>query len=109
MQDELVKLAPIAASTVWQILHAAGIDSAPRRSGPTAGLSDRQLTDAVAAEFGVDGFQSPRTLKPTEFRNQIYCSNAHAGRSLRPPAAWRPVLPPVLGGGGDRTSCGPDE
>ena len=25
----------IAASTVWQILHAAGIDPAPRRSGPT--------------------------------------------------------------------------
>ena len=26
---------PIAASTVWQILHDAGIDSAPRRTGPT--------------------------------------------------------------------------
>jgi hypothetical protein len=26
---------PIAASTVWQILHAAGIDPAPRRMGPT--------------------------------------------------------------------------
>ena len=26
---------PIAASTVWQILHAAGIDPAPRRTGPT--------------------------------------------------------------------------
>lgn len=25
----------IAASTVWEILHAAGIDPAPRRSGPT--------------------------------------------------------------------------
>jgi hypothetical protein len=26
---------PIAASTVWEILHAAGIDPAPRRTGPT--------------------------------------------------------------------------
>ena len=36
VQGELVRLGhPIAASTVWQILHDAGIDPAPRRSGPT--------------------------------------------------------------------------
>jgi putative transposase len=36
VQGELVRLGHrIAASTVWQILHDAGIDSAPRRSGPT--------------------------------------------------------------------------
>ncbi len=35
VRGELVKLGhPIAASTVWQILHAAGIDPAPRRPGP---------------------------------------------------------------------------
>ena len=36
MRGELVKIGhPIAASRVWQILHAAGIDPAPRRTGPT--------------------------------------------------------------------------
>ena len=36
MQGELVKLGhPIAAATVWQILHDAGIDPAPRRKEPT--------------------------------------------------------------------------
>ena len=35
MQGELVRLGhSITASTVWQILHDAGIDPAPRRSGP---------------------------------------------------------------------------
>jgi putative transposase len=36
VQGELVKLGHrIASSTVWQILHDAGIDPAPRRTGPT--------------------------------------------------------------------------
>ena len=36
IQDELVRLGHrIASSTVWHILHTAGIDPTPRRSGPT--------------------------------------------------------------------------
>jgi putative transposase len=36
VQGELIRLGhPIVASTVWQILHDAGIDPASRRSGPT--------------------------------------------------------------------------
>jgi hypothetical protein len=36
VQGELVRLGqPIAASTVWQILHDAAIGAAPRRTGPT--------------------------------------------------------------------------
>jgi transposase len=36
VQGELVRLGhQIAPSTVWQILHDAGIDPAPRRAGPT--------------------------------------------------------------------------
>jgi putative transposase len=36
VQGELIRLGHhIAASTVWQILHDAGIDPAPRRSDPS--------------------------------------------------------------------------
>jgi transposase len=37
IHGELIKLGvTLAPSTVWEILHAAGIDPAPRRSGPTS-------------------------------------------------------------------------
>jgi transposase len=46
IHGELMKLrVTIAPSTVWKILHAAGIDPAPRRSGP----SWRQILHAQAA------------------------------------------------------------
>ena len=46
IQGELVKLGiTVAPSTVWEILHAAGIDPAPRRAGPTW----RQFLHAQAA------------------------------------------------------------
>jgi putative transposase len=52
VQGELVRLGHrIAASTVWQILHDAGIDPAPRRSGPTW---RRFLTAQAQAVLAVD-------------------------------------------------------
>jgi putative transposase len=53
VQGELVKLGhPIAASTVWQILHAAGIGAAPRRSGPTwKQFLTAQARGVLAADF----------------------------------------------------------
>ena len=46
IQGELMKLGiTVAPSTVWEILHAAGIDPAPRRAGPTW----RQFLHAQAA------------------------------------------------------------
>ena len=46
IHGELTKLGlTVAPSTVWQILHAAGVDPAPRRSGPTW----RQFLHAQAA------------------------------------------------------------
>jgi hypothetical protein len=46
IHGELTKLGlAVAPSTVWEILHTAGIDPAPRRSGPTW----RQFLNAQAA------------------------------------------------------------
>jgi putative transposase len=49
----LVRLGhPIAASTVWQILHDAGIDPAPRRTGPTwKQFLIAQARGIIAADF----------------------------------------------------------
>ena len=53
VQGELVKLDhTIAASTVWQILHGAGIDPAPCRSGPTwKQFLTAQARGVLAADF----------------------------------------------------------
>ena len=53
VQGELVRLGhPIAASTVWQILHDAGIDPAPRRTGPTwKHFLTAQARGIIAADF----------------------------------------------------------
>jgi len=50
---ELVRLGhPIAASTVWQILHDAGIGPAPRRTGPTwKQFLTAQARGILAADF----------------------------------------------------------
>ena len=53
VQGELVRLGhPIAASTLWQILHDAGIDPAPRRTGPTwKQFLTAQARGIIAADF----------------------------------------------------------
>jgi putative transposase len=53
VQGELVRLGhPIAASTVWRILHDAGIDPAPRRTGPTwKQFLKAQAHGIIAADF----------------------------------------------------------
>jgi putative transposase len=53
LRGELVRLGhTIAASTVWQILHDAGIDPAPRRSGPTwKQFLTAQARGILAADF----------------------------------------------------------
>jgi putative transposase len=53
VQGELVRLGhQIAASTVWQILHDAGIDPAARRAGPTwKQFLTAQARGMIAADF----------------------------------------------------------
>ena len=53
IHGELTKLGlAVAPSTVWEILHAAGIDPAPRRSGPTwRQFLHAQAAGILAADF----------------------------------------------------------
>ncbi|MET7312665.1 integrase [Streptomyces sp. NPDC005571] len=53
IQGELARLGyPIGPSTVWEILHAAGIDPAPQRSGPTwRQFLNAQAHGILAADF----------------------------------------------------------
>jgi putative transposase len=53
IQGELARLGHvIAASTVWEILHAAGIDPAPRRAGPTwRQFLTAQARSIIACDF----------------------------------------------------------
>jgi hypothetical protein len=59
VQGELVRPGhPIAASTAWQILHDAGIDPAPRRTGPTW----KQFLTAQARGIIAPGFAHVDTV-----------------------------------------------
>jgi len=53
IQGELVRLGHhLAASTVWKILHQAGVDPAPRRGGPTwTQFLNAQARGVVACDF----------------------------------------------------------
>ncbi|MFF6852203.1 integrase core domain-containing protein [Streptomyces antimycoticus] len=53
IQGKLTRLGHrIAASTVWEILHAAGVDPAPRRAGPTwREFLTAQAEGIIAADF----------------------------------------------------------
>jgi putative transposase len=90
VQGELVRLGHrIAASTVWQILHDAGLHPAPRRSGPTW---TQFLTVQAKAVLAVDFLHVD-----TVFLRRIYaliavehgCRRAHLiGVTAQPAGAW---------------------
>jgi putative transposase len=95
VQGELVKLGhPIAASTVWQILHDAGIDPVPRRTGPTwQQFLTAQARDIIAADFvHVD----------TVLLRRLY---ALIVIDTAPAASTWPVLPRTRTARGQRRRC----
>ena len=78
VQGELAKLGHlIAASTVWQILHNAGIGPAPRRTGPTW----RQfLTAQARGILAVDFVHVDTVLRSPERNSVVYPAERSARR-----------------------------
>ena len=90
MHGELVKLGhPVAACTVWQILHAAGINPAPRRIGPAW----RQFLTAQARGILTAGFVHVDTVLLRRICALIVIGHgtrraALAGVTAHPGGAW---------------------
>jgi putative transposase len=90
IQGELALLGyPIAASTVWEILHAAGIDPAPRRAGPTwREFLAAQAQAIIACDFLVVETVLLRRLHVLVFIEHGTRRLHLAGVSARPAGAW---------------------
>ena len=79
----------IAASTVWQILHAAGIDPAPRRRGPAGKqFLTAQARGILAAEFVHVGTVLPRRLSALIIIEHSTRRAHLAGITAHPDGAW---------------------
>ena len=90
IQGELARLGyPIAASTVWEILHAAGIDPAPRRAGP----SSRQFLTAQAHAITACDFLVVETVLLKRLYVLVFIEQGTrrlhlAGVTAHPTGAW---------------------
>ena len=90
IQGELARLGhAIAASTVWEILHAAGIDPAPRRAGPTW----RQFLAAQAHAIIACDFLVVETVLLQRLYVLVFIEHGTrklhlAGVTARPTGAW---------------------
>ena len=90
VQGELVKLGyQIAASTVWQILHDAGMDPAPRRTGPTwKQFLTAQARGIFAADFiHVDTVLLRRIYALIVIEHGTRCAHP-AGITAYPDGTW---------------------
>jgi putative transposase len=75
IHGELTKLGvTVVPSTVWEILHAAGIDPAPRRSGPTwRQFLHAQAAGILAAGLPARGHRAAQeTVRPGAHRARLY-------------------------------------
>jgi hypothetical protein len=90
IQGELARLGHvIAASTVWEILHAAGIDPAPRRAGPAW----RQFLIAQAHVIIACDFLVVETVLLQRLYVLVFTGHGTrrlhvAGVTARPTGAW---------------------
>jgi transposase InsO family protein len=90
VQGELVKLGhPIASSTVWQIMHGAGIGPAPRRTGPAW----RQFPTTQARGIFAAGFVHVDTVLLRRIYALIVIEHGTrrvhlAGITANPDGAW---------------------
>jgi len=90
IQGELARLGhAIAASTVWEILHAAGIDPAPRRTGPTW----RQFLAAQAHAIIACDFLVVETVLLKQLHVLVFIEHGTrrlhlAGVTAHPTGAW---------------------
>jgi putative transposase len=90
IQGELARLGyAIAALTVWEILHVAGIEPAPRRAGPTW----RQFLTAQAHAIIACDFLTVETVLLRRLYVLIFIEHGTrrlhlAGVSARPTGAW---------------------
>ena len=79
----------IAASTVWEILHAAGIDPAPRRAGPTwRQFLTAQAHAIIACDFLAAGTVLPRRLYVLVFIEHGTRRLHLAGVTAHPAGGW---------------------
>jgi putative transposase len=90
VQGELARLGyAIAASTVWEILHAAGIDPAPRRAGPTwREFLAAQVHAILACDFLVVETVLLKRLHVLVFIEHGTRRLHLAGVTARPTGAW---------------------
>ncbi|MEV6035826.1 integrase core domain-containing protein [Nonomuraea sp. NPDC052116] len=90
IQGELARLGySIAASTVWEVLHAAGIDPAPRRAGPTR----RQFLTAQAHAIIACDFLVVETVLLKRLYVLVFIEHGTrrlhlAGVTAHPTGAW---------------------
>jgi len=90
IQGELARLGhAIAASTVWEILHAAGIEPAPRRAGPAW----REFVTAQAHAIMACDFLVVETVLLKQLHVLVFIEHGTrrlhlAGVTARPTAAW---------------------
>jgi len=90
IQGELARLGHvIAASTVWEILHAAGIEPAPRRAGPTwREFLAAQAHAVIACDFLVVETVLLKRLYVLVFIEHGTRRLHVAGATARPTGAW---------------------